>query len=164
VRMKTLSFQSFCPLNPHGIPWFLHSCGVFTFKALPVLSFHKHSDPLGGFDPSSPSDGEYSATPLAILLLKPLLEYFWVFSNPVKVPSVDLSSNFQNSKSSFPLCYLHASLDVLQTELIRILDRILVFLNSQQSSSLHTLNTPLVEFLQNFLRGSVHNSVPTALP
>jgi hypothetical protein len=41
---------------------------------------------------------------LAILLLKPLLECFWVFSNPVKVPSVDLSSNFQNSKSSFLCC------------------------------------------------------------
>jgi hypothetical protein len=33
-------------------------------------------------------------TLLAILLLKLLLEYFWVFNNPVKVPSVDLSSSF----------------------------------------------------------------------
>ena len=73
-------------------------------RVLSLLSFHKYSDPLRDFVLLLPQMGNEMDALLAILLLKPLLECFWVFNNPVKVPSVDLSSNFQNSKSSFLYC------------------------------------------------------------
>jgi hypothetical protein len=45
---------------------------------------------------------------LAILLLKPLLECFWVFSNPMKVPSVDLPSLLELKEFPSSSCaYLH---------------------------------------------------------
>jgi hypothetical protein len=47
-------------------------------------------------------------TLLAILVLKPLLEYFWVFSNPVKILQWILPSNYRTQRvlflSSMPKC------------------------------------------------------------
>jgi hypothetical protein len=52
----------------------------------------------------SPTDGEYNAL-LAILLLKqPLAESFWVFNNPVKIPSVDTSSSSRTQRVLFLFC------------------------------------------------------------
>jgi hypothetical protein len=54
---------------------------------------------------------------LAILLLKPLLEYFWVFSNPVRGPSVDSSlHNTELKEFSSLLCLPAHFLDALLAE------------------------------------------------
>jgi hypothetical protein len=73
-------------------------------NVLSLLSFYEYSDPLWDFVLLLPQMENEMDALLAILLLKPLLEYSWVFNNPVKVPSVGFSSNFQNSKSSFFCC------------------------------------------------------------
>jgi hypothetical protein len=77
-----------------------------------LLSFFEHSDPLREFIfLLLQMENEMDAL-LAILLLKqPLVECFWVFRNPVKVPSVDTSFRTQNSKSSLhPCAHLHTFL------------------------------------------------------
>jgi hypothetical protein len=62
--------------------------------------------------------------------------------------------------------HLHTSLDVLQTELLRILNRILVFrTHSRVLSSFCThARYPLGRAPTELLRGSVHNSVSATLP
>jgi hypothetical protein len=44
---------------------------------------------------------------LAILLLKPLLEYFWVFSNPVRIPQWILPLSFRTQRVLFSSVPLH---------------------------------------------------------
>jgi hypothetical protein len=56
---------------------------------------------------------------LAILLLKPLLECFWVFSNPVKVPSVDSFFTPRTQRVPFFfLCLPAQGLDALLAEFL----------------------------------------------
>jgi hypothetical protein len=83
---------------------------------------------------------------LAILLLKPLLECFRVFSNPVKVPSVDLSllPELKEVPSSF-CAYLHkvsmpSWQSIFSTECSVVM--------SSSVHPLHLLNALLVELLR----------------
>jgi hypothetical protein len=78
-------------------------------RVLSLLSLRKHSDPLGDFSFFLPQMENKMDAFLAILRLKrPLAESLWVFSNPVKVPSVDLSSLPELKEFSSPSCaYLH---------------------------------------------------------
>jgi hypothetical protein len=105
--MKTLSFQSFCPLNPHGILWLLHSCRVFARKALSVLSFHEHSDPLGDLILLLPQMENINAF-LAFSSSNLLVESFWLFSNPIQVPQWTLlsASELQEFFPPVPACTL----------------------------------------------------------
>jgi hypothetical protein len=78
-------------------------------SVLSLLSFYEYSDPLWDFVLLLPQMENEMDALLAILLLKPLLEYSWVFSNPVKVPSVGplLTSRTQRVLSSaVPACTL----------------------------------------------------------
>jgi hypothetical protein len=54
---------------------------------------------------------------LAILLLKPLLEYFWVFNNPMKIPQWTLPSHLRTQRVlfTFPVPTTHF-LDALLVE------------------------------------------------
>jgi hypothetical protein len=116
---------------------------------------------------------------LAILLLKPLLEYFWVFSNPVEALQWTLPSQHRTQRvlsSSVPICTLprRPPGSIFSTEhstvlgsfcapfapaqcppgrALRILSDSGLPSNSQQSSSptqpVHMLNAHLAELSQN---------------
>jgi hypothetical protein len=84
---------------------------------------------------------------LAILLLKPLLEYFWVFNNPVKVPQWTLPSA-PELKEFFPSPVPTAHrLDALLAEFLLFQKHSLVV--GSPVHSLHLLNAHLAELSES---------------
>jgi hypothetical protein len=129
---------------------------------LSLLSFFEHSDPLRDFILLLPQMENEMDALLAILLLKPLLEYFWVFNNPVKILQWTLPSQHRTQRVLFSLCLSAHFLDALLAEYLlhcspqntcsmpsnRILSDSGLLNSHRVPSSVHLLNAHLAELLR----------------
>ena len=111
-------------------------------SVISLLRFYEYSDPLWDFVLLLPQMENEMDILLTILLLKPLLAYSWVFSNPVKVSLVGFSSNFQNSKSSFFCCDFLHTLSMPSWWSLFLPKNVQQFYSPLSGASMHLLECP----------------------